>query len=168
MLGNNTITQQSNGNLKKLAETVKDFCGPATEKEALKGLKKRPGPDSRSVQEARAELEATIALEKSRLEKAERLYTQYSRDLQTTNALDQNAKSRELLSEALKRWKFQRKDAILMLTIALEKAKTEGVETHFFKIEVKKLTEKKGPLMSGFEHVMKAAVDTWSPQLGWF
>lgn len=153
-----------------MAETVKDFCGPATEKEALKELKKSlpVGPNSRSVQEACTELEATIALEKSRLKKAERLYTQYSRDLQTTKTLDQNAKSRELLSEALKRWRFQRKDAILMLTIALEKAKTEGVETHFFKIEVKKLMEKKGPLMSGLEHVMKAAVDTWSPQLGWF
>ena len=52
------------------------------------------------------------------------------------------------------------------LAIALEKAKGEGVETYFFRFEAKALTEKKDPLMSGMDKVMKAGVDTWGPQIG--
>lgn len=154
-----------------MAKTVRDFCGPTTEKEALKLLKINAAVPRRSVQDACAELQATISIEKSRLEKVEKLYTQYSRELQATpdkKPLDENVETRELFREALKRWKFQRKDAMLTLAVALEKAKMEGVEIHFFRLDAQKVTEKKGPLMNGFEHVMKAGVDTWSPQLGWF
>jgi hypothetical protein len=154
-----------------LAEAIQDFCGPLTEKEAIRALKRNPPLEHRTVQKACRELQETIAFEKDCLEKAEKLYTAYFKDVQINlegNPLHQRAQARELLNEALKRWRFQSKDAVLTLAIALEKAKMEGVETHFFKIEVRRLTEKRGPLMSVFEHTMKAGVNTFSPQLGWF
>lgn len=169
LLGMKIIGENNNVNLKQLLDQIKAFCGPISEKEAQKYFKNNPSLPQRTVQVACQELQDTISFARTRLGKAEKLYNQYSKDLQINldkMSIDQRILTRGLFEESLKRWKFQRKDAILNLAIALEKAKREGVETYFFRFDVRALTEKKDPLMSGMDKVMKAVVDTWGPQIG--